>query len=281
MTSKLCDRTAFTRTRLFSPPTSQIYTAFANFRVFSEAPATPSDGILYSTLARLSTITWRHEDDGAHSGKYSDLATAALLALRFNSPTATRLLQIHHRDNAIYNLDLTSPTALASVHWPDIATDAMRFLAFFNASRALPPTSFRLLQETDGARAWGDAMAGAVVVHNSTTTLLASLMWRHLGEDPSQPLNNVTRLDVLGETYGHLVNVPTASAGGMYTVYSFQYKDLAFYTNAALRDDGTAIVPQAWQGQAATELVSNTTFAALPAKLPLKAQGVMVLQRQA
>lgn len=188
-------------------------------------------------------------------------------------------MEIYHEHNAIFNLDLTSDTSLQSVHWPDFATDGMRFFEFYNKTLSLPPTTYRLLQETTSPRAWGDAMAGVVVVHNATTTVLASLMWRHLGVDPSQPLNNVTRLDVLGDTYGHLVNVPTASSSGQYSVYSFVHKDLAVSLNAALTGDSEAPIPVEWQGHGAIDLISNTSYASLPSKLALPAQTVVVLQR--
>jgi hypothetical protein len=205
---------------------------FAQLR-FLDNVVNITSGQAHRSLWRPSGITWRHEDDMGHGDMFGDLASLAYLALHSGDSVVRRQLQLALELHAVYMVDLSSPAAVADVHWPDVATDAMRLLRDLPAVAALPPSGFRLpLEDASSEHVFVDAMAGTVVFQNSSMLLFASAMWRHLAEGSSGPLNNITRVEVRGSRYGQTMDVATEATAGWASLYHFVVYDLWVYLHA-------------------------------------------------
>lgn len=206
--------------------------AFANFLYLDR------DSRGYRSWVNESVISWRPNKYPAlafpNQGCFNGLAYAAL---ELNHPYAIHLLQEYLSQKQVYGIDCSASAVAA--HYEDNTLQTIKMVDRFREVEALMAAPERLPMENDGAFAWADEQATAVVVHHNGARLYMTLNWRHdycSGCSRTQAgavVNNIARVHYTTDTMDRIANVAMKSPYGKFNLYIGHYGDYLVAVNVS------------------------------------------------
>eukprot|EP00040_Diaphanoeca_grandis_P011172 m.57240 g.57240 ORF g.57240 m.57240 type:complete len:843 (+) comp22353_c0_seq1:83-2611(+) len=268
--------------------------AFANFRQVSNCHDPPPSGTpqgtdvanstRYRCLKNTAFITWRNNLNADGGEKRTPIAAHTALVLK--NAMYQREIQLFLQYAGRISL-FDEPTN--GPHWVSELLESIPLAEAFDDLVAMTPSSARMPQEEgEPDFAWADNVGRSVVAKFGPERLFLTLQWRHdtntkaafapsLGKPVTS--NGICRLQLTTPTIDRLATVACSAAAGdeLTTLHALDFGPWVIAMNSNLFASMSWVVPAAYVGKRAVEMILNTTVAVMPTHWVLQPNQTVVV----